>query len=487
MWLVIVLFVSALALLFYLDTCKPKNFPPGPKWLPFLGSGLQVVKLKKKTGYFLTASAEMAKVYGPVLGLKVGKEKLVVVCGPKEIKECLMSDDLAGRPIGEFYNLRTWGRRRGILLVDEDFWHDQRRFILRQLREFGFGTRNMSTLIEEEAQELVDYIHQTINNNDSVIFTSDSLFSVPILNTLWKMLAGVRYNPGDPKMKELQTILAELFSNILMVGATFSHYPILKYLAPEKSGYRLYVNTHLRLWEFLHKELEFHKKTHVSGEPRDFMDVYLDAINSSEKLSNNYTEEQLVAICLDLFMAGSETTSNTVGFCFLGLILNPEVQRKAQEEIDKVIGKSRIPTLQDRPNMPYVECVALEGMRMFGARALTVPHRALRDAQLGGYCIPKDTLVVVNLYESMGSPDSGYEDPEAFKPERFLRNGRITVPESFIPFGYGKHRCLGETLARANLFVFIAYLLQRYNFTTVADHPPPKEWREGGDTGTKTL
>ncbi|KAJ8971908.1 hypothetical protein NQ314_000478 [Rhamnusium bicolor] len=241
----------------------------------------------------------------------------------------------------------TYSKR--LLLIDREFWHEQRRFSLRQLREFGFGRRNMSTLIEEEVKELVDYIYDTIRSNDSVTFNMDTLFNIHVLNSIWKMLAGVRYNQEDAKMKELQGIMSELFAAISMVGAPFSHFPILKYLAPEISGYNLYVKTHLRIWDFLNRELEHHKKTHIPDEPRDFIDVYLNMINSSDKDTDGFTEQQLLAICLDMFMAGSETTSHSLGFCFLYLILNPDVQRKAQVEIDAVIGKTGIPSLDDRP------------------------------------------------------------------------------------------------------------------------------------------
>lgn len=240
-------------------------------------------------------------------------------------------------------------RISGIILVDGEFWHEQRRFFLRQLREFGFGTKNMSRLIEEEAQELVTYIENTIKYDDTNIFRIDTLFSVSILNTIWKMMAGVRYRAEDKQMRELQSILKELLSSISMMGTTFSYFPILKYLAPEKSGYNLYVMTHLRIWEFLYKELLYHKKTINPDEPRDVMDVYLNLLNSSQKLPESYSEEQLIATCMDMFMAGSETTNNTMGFCFLYLILNPDIQTKAQDEIDAVVGKHRAPTLDDRP------------------------------------------------------------------------------------------------------------------------------------------
>lgn len=207
----------------------------------------------------------------------------------------------------------------------------------------------MSSLIEEETQELVNYVLKTIQDKDSTVFEMTTLFNVHVLNTLWRMLAGVRYKHEDDKMQELQAILSELFERVSMIGASFSHFPILKYLAPELSGYNLYIRTHLRIWDFLNRELKYHKETHNPNEPRDFMDVYLNVLKSSEQIPESFSEQQLMALCLDMFMAGSETTTKTLGFCFLYLIIYPDVQKKAQEEIDTVIGKHRPPSLDDRP------------------------------------------------------------------------------------------------------------------------------------------
>lgn len=234
-------------------------------------------------------------------------------------------------------------------MTDEGFWQEQRRFLLRHLREFGFGRRNMSSLIEDETAHLRDYIYKSMNNNGSVIFNMETLFNVYILNTLWKMMAGVRYGPEDKEMKQLQGIISRLFAAVSMHGAAFSHFPILKYLAPDKSGYNLYVETHLHVWEFLNNELKKHKETHNPDEPRDLMDVYLNVLKTADIKDSSFSEQQLLAICMDMFMAGSETTSNTLGFCFLYLILYPDVQKKAQNEIDRVIGRERMPSLDDRP------------------------------------------------------------------------------------------------------------------------------------------
>lgn len=151
--------------------------------------------------------------------------------------------------------------------------------------------------------------------------------------------------------------------------------------------------------------------------------LYLWAVSSwshsTSKIPCLLLESQLLAICMDLFMAGSETTTKSLGFCFLYLLLYPDVQRRAQSEIDAVVGRGRLPTLNDRPKwvplsycvthlktcclwtlllgwnkctcfrMPYMEAIVLESVRMFMGRTFSIPHRALRDTELQGYHIPK--------------------------------------------------------------------------------------------------
>ncbi|BET00075.1 cytochrome P450 [Nesidiocoris tenuis] len=474
LWLAAVFFFSFLGLLVYLDTKKPKNFPPGPKWYPIVGSALKVAKMRKdEGGYLYKATAELARQYGPIVGLKVGKDHQVVCCDYPSIKEMLTKDEFDGRPQGPFYETRTWGIRRGLLLTDEEFWVEQRRFVLRHLRDFGFGRRTMAELVEHEAEHLVEYFKQKVNAQEggAIIEMADA-FGVNVLNTLWMMMASIRYSYEDQELKKLQNLLTELFANIDMVGTLFSQFPFLRHVAPEASGYKQFINIHQKVWHFLKAELDKHKETFNPNEPRDLMDVYLQILQSPER-NPSFSESQLLAICMDMFMAGSETTSKSLGFGFLYMLLNPHVIKKAQEEIDRVVGRDRLPTLNDRPHMPYIEAITYESVRHFMGRTFSIPHRALRDTTLHGYYVPKDTMVIANFNGTL-MDENLWGDPHVFRPERFIdENGKILVPEWYLPFGYGKHRCMGQTLARSNIFLFTASLLQNFDLVVPPGTTPP--------------
>ncbi|KAF4513967.1 UNVERIFIED_CONTAM: hypothetical protein B566_EDAN018287, partial [Ephemera danica] len=151
----------------YLDAKKPNNYPPGPGWWPILGSALAVESMRRKAGTLAMATSRMAQQYnaGKMVGLRVGIDRQVVVTCAEGIKEIAATPELEGRPMGPFFRFRTWGLRRGILLVDEEFWREQRRFMMRHLRDFGWGKTNMmETIIQREVQSLVMYFRTIISN-----------------------------------------------------------------------------------------------------------------------------------------------------------------------------------------------------------------------------------------------------------------------------------------------------------------------------------
>lgn len=354
MWFFLIAFFIVLLILLYLDGVKPSNFPPGPKWYPIIGSALEMHSERTKHKMLCLGTMNMAKRYennNGAIGFKIGKDKLVVAITADAIMEMMNNEDMDGRPTGPFFETRTWGLRRGILLTDETFWQDQRRFIVRHLKEFGFARRGMSDMIQNESEHLLnDFKGMVAKGNGQVMLKMRDAFSVYVLNTLWTMMAGIRYNQENKEVQQLQGLLYTLFTKIDMVGATFSHFPFLCYLAPNMSGYTSFKECHKHFYAFMAKELENHKRTfHAGNEPRDLIDVYLQAMHDSETETDGFSEKQLLAVCLDLFIAGSETTNKSVGFLFLHMIRNQTIQARMREEIDRVVGRDRLPTLEDRP------------------------------------------------------------------------------------------------------------------------------------------
>ncbi|XP_033308798.1 probable cytochrome P450 303a1 [Bombus bifarius] len=541
MFTTVVLCIILLLLLLYLGSRKPKGYPPGPKWWPILGCAIELTRLRKKTGYMFKTCFTLCKKYGPVVGLKVGVDRIVILNDYESIRTMFANEDCDGRPLGLLYDVRTSGCRRGLILVDGNLWIEQRRFVLKHLRDLGFGRQDMAVIIQEECRSLVEHIKKLIsdehnnrineskmycNNNEydngqiyrliekdkaneselmekhttsekqvkasdlyvnaykyveikmaqshpGTIIPMNDVFGITVLNTLWRMIAGKRFNIGDEELTYFQRILTQALTKIDMLGAPFGHFPLLRFIAPEMSGYKSFVEVHRQLWEYLKDELDTHKNDFAPDSPRDLMDVYLTVLNS-KNYNNTFSESQLLAICMDLFTAGSETTSKGLCFCFLYLVLFPKVQKKAHEEIDRVIGRNRLPTLEDRTRMTYMNAIVLESLRFFAGRTLNVPHRAQRDTTILGHTIPKNTMLLVNFNRVL--MDESWGDPENFRPERFIdESGNIITPPTYLPFGLGRRRCMGENLARSNTFIIATTLLQAFTFSTVPGEEPSTE------------
>ncbi|KPI96759.1 putative cytochrome P450 303a1 [Papilio xuthus] len=475
MWLTI-LAVCIFCLFLAKSTVKPRKFPPGPKWFPIVGNAGEVNKLREKTGYLYKAVKELCNTYckdSPLLGLKIGKDKIVMVNSLDANKEMLYNEDIDGRPKGIFYQTRTWGERKGVLLTDGELWKEQRRFLIKHLKEFGFGRKGMGDIACTEASFMLEDVTNLISKDgpQNGIFMHN-FFNTYILNTLWTMMAGIRYQASDPQMIVLQELLFDLFRNVDMVGALFSHFPILAIIAPKMSGYKDFIRTHKRIWRFLREEIARHKENlDEDVDSRDFMGVYLRNLREHGE-RDTYSEGQLVAMCMDMFMAGTETTSKSMSFGFSYLVRNQTVQRKAQEEIDRVIGRNRLPTLDDRPNMPYNEAIVHESVRHFMGRTFGVPHRALRNTTLAGYIIPEDTMVVSN-FTNILMDETLFPEPYTFQPERFIVDGKLSLPEHYFPFGLSKHRCMGDVLAKCNIFIFTTSMLQKFSFLPFPGEPLP--------------
>ena len=142
---------------------------------------------------------------------------------------------------------------------------------------------------------------------------------------------------------------------------------------------------------------------------------------------------------MELFLAGTETTSTTIGWALLYFLHHPEVQDKCYKEICDVIGTGRLPAFGDKADMTYLEATIMEVLRSADIAPFAVQHATLHGVTFQGHFIPKDAVILPNLDSVLQDPEV-WGDPESFRPERFIGpDGKLTRPEEFIPFGLGKY------------------------------------------------
>jgi len=173
------------------------------------------------------------------------------------------------------------------------------------------------------------------------------------------------------------------------------------------------------------------------------------------------TENDIKWAAGSLYVAAARTTMASIGTFLLAMIRNPEVQRRAQQEIDLVVGSDRLPTLEDRGSLPYLEMIFKEVIRWHPAAPLGLPHVATEDCEYKGYHIPKNTIVLGNIW-ALSRNAEVYESPDLFRPERYEEHPNLPDPRDFV-FGFGRRSCPGQAFAEATLWITMATLLSTLN------------------------
>uniref|UniRef100_A0A671ENP3 unspecific monooxygenase n=1 Tax=Rhinolophus ferrumequinum TaxID=59479 RepID=A0A671ENP3_RHIFE len=401
-----------------------RKLPPGPFPLPIIGNMFQIEISNMPKSF-----SKMAEQYGPVFTLHLGSFRIVVLHGYQAVREALLQhkDHFSGR--AEFFMMHQH-KDKGIIFNDGPTWKDIRRFSLTTLRDFGMGKEGNEHRIQKEAQFLLEALRQT---------------------------QGQPFNP-----------------TFLLDCAPFN--VISDILFRQRFGYRDELG--LRLRRLLHENFYL------------LSTAWLQEKHSAEPV---YTLDSIAVTVADLLFAGTVTTSTTLRYGLLILMKYPDVAEKLHEEIDRVIGPSRLPAIKDRLEMPYMDAVVHEIMRFINLVPLNVYHKATRDTVFRGYEIPKGTIIIPTL-DSLLYDKQEFPDPEQFKPEHFLNeNGKFKYSDHFKAFSaerlsdifspeilgvrccgriilpYGKRVCVGEGLARMELFLFLTAMLQHFRLKSLVD------------------
>ncbi|XP_068136090.1 cytochrome P450 2K1-like [Hyperolius riggenbachi] len=433
---------------------KYKNFPPGPRPLPIIGNIHQIDMQKPHK-----ALIELSKTYGPVLGVRIGLERMVVLCGLETIKDALIdhAEEFSNRPWSPVLERVLGGD--GIIFSNGESWKAMRRFTLSTLRDYGMGKR----LIEDKITEEAECLMEIFRSHGGKPFDNRTILTTAVTNIIVAILLSRRFEYEDPTLKKLIAIVNE---NVRLLGepmvALYNSYPLLIGLLP--GPHRKLPGNIAHMQNFLRETFAKQRQELDVNDQRNLIDSFLAKQQEGKPESSQYFhDDNLIALVGNLFVAGMETTATTLRWGLLLMMKYPDIQKKVQNEIERVIGTAQ-PKYEHRKEMPYTEAVIHEIQRFGDIVPGALPHAASKDVTFRGYFIPKGTAVIPLISSSLRD-EAYFEKPLEFYPEHFLDNKEsFKKNESFIPFSIGKRSCAGETLAKMELFLFFTTLLQNFTF-----------------------
>ncbi|XP_068105616.1 cytochrome P450 2G1-like isoform X4 [Hyperolius riggenbachi] len=359
--------------------------------------------LNIERGALVNSLMKLWKQFGPVYTLYFGSKPVIVICGYEAFKEALVDQNDVFGARGETPALDSFTKGRGIVFSNGERWKLMRTFTFKTLKDYGFGKKGFEGKMQEEARCVVEELRRSQGQP----MNPTKCFTNAFVNLVCSVVFGERFDYSDKRFTKLISIVDEIFRTM---SSTWGQ---------EKN------------------------------DPR-----------------TQFTMESLLYALHSVFMGASDTVSTTLRHALLIFLKYPEVENKIREEIDRVIGRDRLPEMDDRLNMPYTQAVMHEVQRFSDIAPLDLPHLVTKDVQFRGYFIPKGTDIYPLLCTVHRDPTQ-FATPYKFNPNHFLdENGQFKKNDAWMPFSAGKRICPGEYMARMEFFITLTTILQNFTLSS---------------------
>ena len=420
---------------------------------------------------------KLAQKYGDVFSLMLGNRLVVVLNGVNVIQEAIIkqSKAFAGRPqLHTFQIANPYGN----MLAFTDYspqWRLSRKMTVCAIHNFAKNTDVLGEKLLQESHRLIHCLNQQKGKPVDTLRPLKCATANIVLNALF----GFERSYNDEELGKVLD-LSDSFRTAVHGSNHVDFLPLLKYL-PSKALSNLKLVTKMHLFGVT-KMFEKNKESYADGHVRNIADSFISVIErETEKERENrpvgentlsitplLSDEQIIALLGDLYGAAFETSSTALYWTLSYLVKYPDIQRQLHDELDHVVGRERLPTLQDIASLPLLQATVYELLRVTSVAPLAIPRSTTTETTIRGFTIPKDTVVFVNLWSVHHDPEI-WKDPDVFDPRRFLdRGGQVIDPkflDGFLPFSGGRRKCPGEILALKTITVFLGALLHSFRFT----------------------
>ncbi|KAL0455720.1 UNVERIFIED_CONTAM: cytochrome [Sesamum latifolium] len=472
--LLLLLLPPLLFLLYHLYYRLSFRIPPGPRPLPVVGNLYDIKPVRFR------CFAEWAQSYGPIISVWFGSTLNVIVSSSELAKEVLKEKD---QLLADRHRSRSAARfsRDGQDLIWADYgphYVKVRKVCTVEL----FSPKRLEALRpirEDEVTAMVESIYKDFTAPDNLgkSLLMRKYLGAVAFNNITRLAFGKRFVNSEGVIDKQGQEFKAITTNGIKIGASLAmaeHIPWLRWMFPlDEEAFTKHGDRRDRLTREIMEEHTLARQK-SGGAKQHFFDALLTL-----KDEYDLSEDTIIGLLWDMITAGMDTTAISVEWAMAELIKNPRVQEKAQEELDRVIGHERVMTELDFSNLPYLQCVAKEALRLHPPTPLMLPHRANANVKIGGYDIPKGSNVHVNVWAVARDPKV-WKNPSEFRPERFLEEDVDMKGHDFrlLPFGAGRRVCPGAQLGINLVTSMIGHLLHHFNWA-----PPNGITREEIDMG----
>ncbi|XP_039828467.1 cytochrome P450 81Q32-like [Panicum virgatum] len=446
---------------------KSMRLPPSPPAIPFLGH-LHLVKTP-----FHAALARLAARHGPVFYMRMGSRRAVVVSSPNAARECFTEHDVAfaNRPLFPSQKLASSGGNSLSMASYGPYWRNLRRVAAVQLLS-AHRVACMSPAISAEVRAMVRRMNRAAAvapGGAARVQLKRRLFEVS-LSVLMETIAQTKTSRTEANADTDMSPEAQAFKQIvddivpqLGTANLWDYLPVLRWLDVFGVINKL-VAAVSRRDVFLRRLIDAERRREGGGGDNEKKSMIAVLLSLQKSEPEFYTDTMIKSLCANMFGAGTETTSTTTEWAMALLLNHPEKLKKAQAEIDAAVGTWSLITPDDVPRLGYLQSIINETLRLYPAAPLLLPHESSADCKVGGYDVPRGTMLLVNVYAIHRDP-AAWEDPAEFRPERFEdgeAEGRL-----LMPFGMGRRKCPGETLALRTVGLVLGTLIQCFDWDRV--------------------
>lgn len=458
----IALLITVAILLHYFFFSNGYNppLPPSPRFkLPVIGH-LHLLEHDMRRPL-----KKFRKQHGDVYSLYFGGRLSIVIAGYDAIKEAFVKngDLFADRP--SLYITDKATRKRGMVLANGQQWKEHRRFALSTMKDFGMGKSKLEGKVHEEIQTFLS----EIKDFNGEAFDPKDIISTHVSNIICSILFKGQFSHNDPRFLGMIKMFDE---NIESAAGLANLIPWLADFPGDPLKCKKMISNGDKVFEFVESIIDEHVREYDESNIDDLTSAYIKEMKRQETSGQETTMslEQLSGTICDLFMAGSHTTTAAIRWAIVCLVEFPEVQERLYREITDKIGNQRLPSMADKTSLMYLEAFYLEVLRYCIITIMTGLHATTRDLTFRGFTIPKHAMIMPDINSVFTDPNV-WEDPENFRVEHFLNaDGSLRKRDEMIAFFIGKRNCIGESLARMELLLFIGTLVQRYRLES-----PPNE------------